>query len=624
MPHTMMRMPNIPFRARASRGVALGTRALALGALALALGACTGDSRAAGPFAPQDRAANGTHAPAPLLVRVASSPPPQAALPETSPYGDFLAARQAERDFDAGLSARLFARVLPHAPDNPALQRLAMQQMIAAGEVGEAARIAQVYLAHEPDSVIGGLVVAVDDLANGRTAEAERRLAAMPQRGLAGYFVPLALAWTRIGLDDFDGALKGLAPLGALRGGALFHDYHAALILDLRGDFAAAKPYLAKLKAENYAGYGRVAEMAGGVLERAGAAEEARALYLRFLERDPGSLTMERALARLAAGAPAPRDVRDARSGMAEGLANMAALLSQEGVPDVAMILARMALAVRPGFDVALLLVGDILDGQQRAADAIAAYGRLDNASPLAWAARIRAAQLLDRVDRTDEAVERLRAMAAERPERADALVALGDLLRFKERYEEAIEAYDAAFGRVDPAAERYWALYYSRGIALERAKRWPRAEENFLKALEFRPDQPHVLNYLGYSWVEQGRHLERALEMIERAVKLRPNDGYIVDSLGWAHYRLDNFDRAVHYLERAVELRPQDATINDHLGDAYWRVGRRYEARFQWRRALALGPEPGEAPRIEKKLEEGLPGTKREAAGAEPGRRGG
>ncbi len=208
---------------------------------------------------------------------------------------------------------------------------------------------------------------------------------------------------------------------------------------------------------------------------------------------------------------------------------------------------------------------------------------------------RLRIAANLDELDRSEEAVAELHAMAASRPDRIDALLALGSLLRSKERWVEAVTAYNDAISRVDEPQQRHWRAFYARGIALERSKQWDRSEGDFLRALELEPDQPFVLNYLGYSWVDQGVNLQRALKMIERAVELRPNDGYIIDSLGWARYRLGEFEDGVAHLERAVELLPDDPTINDHLGDALWQVGRHVEARFQWRRALALKPEEEE-----------------------------
>jgi tetratricopeptide (TPR) repeat protein len=192
-----------------------------------------------------------------------------------------------------------------------------------------------------------------------------------------------------------------------------------------------------------------------------------------------------------------------------------------------------------------------------------------------------------------EEAAALLRMLAADVPDRAEPLMQLGDLLRINERFEEAAEAYHAAEARIGQLEDHHWSLLYYRAIAYERAGEWPRAEADFLAALEMRPDEPYLLNYLGYSWVDRGEHLDRAREMIELAVELRPNDGFITDSLGWVLYRLDDVQGAVEHLEAAIELEPGDPVINDHLGDAYWFAGRRLEARYQWQRALDSDPEP-------------------------------
>jgi Flp pilus assembly protein TadD len=235
--------------------------------------------------------------------------------------------------------------------------------------------------------------------------------------------------------------------------------------------------------------------------------------------------------------------------------------------------------------------------------------------SPVAWAAGLAQAQALQDLERVDEAVAQLEAMADQAPDRSDSLVTLGDLLRQEERFAEAEAAYSRAIARLPQVDRRHWRLFYARGIAYERTKRWPQAEADLLKALELEPEQPFVLNYLGYSWVDQGLNLDRAQGMLHRAVELRPEDGFIVDSLGWAYFRLGENDKAVTYLERAVELEPGDPVINDHLGDAYWRAGRTREARFQWQRALTFKPEPDAVATIQQKLAEGLPD-----AGRRPG----
>jgi tetratricopeptide (TPR) repeat protein len=421
--------------------------------------------------------------------------------------------------------------------------------------------------------------------------------------------------------------LAALAPLSKLRGLRPFHDLHHALINDVTTDReAAAKGYDA-LAANTKGSFLRLTQLLGNWYERAGDKSRARDIYAGHLKRNRDSLIIRSALLRLEAGKPPGRLVGSATDGAAEALFNLATLLHEENVQEIALILARLALHLRADFSLAQILVANIFEATDRRADAVVAYEAINPRAPISWSARLRAAYNLDRLGRTEEALTRLNRMAAERADRADVLVSKGDILRFKKRYVEAVETYNAAIKRLGKLEQQHWSLLYSRGVVLERAKRWKRAEADFLAALKLRPDQPLVLNYLGYSWVDQGQNLDRALGMIEKAVKLRPNDGYITDSLGWAHYRLGRFEKAVVYLERAVELSPRDATINDHLGDAYWHVGRKTEARFQWQRALALGPEPGEAGKIERKLARGLKSrkpAKREALGAEQDLRGG
>jgi Flp pilus assembly protein TadD len=249
-----------------------------------------------------------------------------------------------------------------------------------------------------------------------------------------------------------------------------------------------------------------------------------------------------------------------------------------------------------------------VLSAQNKPEESLAVLAEIAPGTPYYWSAKLRGAVNLDTLERSDEAIAQLKAMARENPELIGADIQLGDILRNKKRYAEAVTAYDEAIRQAAAAAlpER-WQLFYDRGVALERSGQWPRAEGDLLHALDLKAEQPLVLNYLGYSWIDRGENLERGLKMIEKAVELRPEDGYIIDSLGWAHYRMGDHARAVEYLEKAIELVPEDPTINDHLGDAYWQTGRLVEARYQWRRALQFGPLENEIKPIEAKLERGL-----------------
>ena len=293
----------------------------------------------------------------------------------------------------------------------------------------------------------------------------------------------------------------------------------------------------------------------------------------------------------------------------------IASALTEESSIDIALIYVQLTLYANSNLTIARSLLGDIYSDTKRREKAIESYEMVPPDSPLRRNADIHIADNLDKLDRVDEAREKLKALIARYPEDRLPLMVMGNLLRNREKFAEASEYYGKAISLIPEVTQNHWRVFYSRGITYERSKQWPKAEADFLKALELFPDQPLVLNYLGYSWVEQGQNLQRAMKMIRKAVELRANDGYIVDSLGWAHYKLKEFDDAVRYLEQAVELRPDDPTINDHLGDALWRVGRRLEARFQWGHAKNLKPEPDALKKIEQKLKDGLPPEEAEKA---------
>lgn len=304
----------------------------------------------------------------------------------------------------------------------------------------------------------------------------------------------------------------------------------------------------------------------------------------------------------------ASRGVSSPTDGMAEAYVSLAGSLRGQGSGDFVLVLAQLALRLRPAFAPALMLAADVLAEEKQQEQALAALSRVSADDPLAPLAALRRADILDKLDRPDEAASALRRLAEANPDLPQPAAHLGDLLRRRNRFPEAAAAYDQALSRVSQPGVRDWPLYYSRAIARERSDDWPRAEADLLRALELSPDQPYVLNYLGYTWADQGRNLDRAKAMLLRATELRPQDGNIADSLGWVLFRLGDLPGAVTWLEKAVELEPRSSVINDHLGDAYWAAGRQREARFQWRRALNLEPEPPEGPKIEAKLRDGLP----------------
>jgi tetratricopeptide (TPR) repeat protein len=363
----------------------------------------------------------------------------------------------------------------------------------------------------------------------------------------------------------------------------------------------------------------RVADAYARWLSRGKDPAAAIAVYAAFDKKLARHPLVQQGLRDTRAGKKLAPLVDSAQSGAAEALYGIGATLTRRGGEDLALVYLQLSLYLAPNHSLALLSLADLYESVKKPTMAIKVYERMPANSPLKRNAQIQLATNLDAADRSDEAIKILKDVTAEDPKDIEAIMALGNIERGRKRFADCAQTYSQAIDVMPPENEKgAWVTYYYRGICQERSKQWSKAEIDMRKALELQPEQPHVLNYLGYSWIDQGINLDEGMKMIKRAVDQRPDDGYIVDSLGWAFYRIGNFEDAVKNLERAIELKPEDPTINDHLGDAYWRVGRTLEAKFQWAHARDLKPEPDELPKIEAKIANGLPEDTSSAASAD------
>ncbi len=576
------------FRFRRARPVLAAARsALLTGFLGLA--ACSGSSPVYESFA------NAEIAP-PIRVE------------EAGPAGAYLAGRFALQRGDYRTALELYRRALADQPEDLELRRRVFILEVETGAFEEALRSARELLELGPRLPEVHMVVAIDAIRGGRWTEARERLEKLGRRGVLGMARPMLLAWATYAERGADAAREVLAEEQEGDGLLRLDAYHRGMMLALAGDHEDAIALLREYVRPGETAPTRMIQALVFALQRSGREAEARALLREQLAGSPANPVLRALRRRLALGESAEPPFTDAAGGVADVLLGLAQALQDQNIGERSLVLARFATFVRPQLDEAWFLIARLAVDRDQPEVATEALSRIPPNSPWAWRARLLQADALVEAGRKEEAIRLLRSMAAEDPTRIDALVALGDLFRRDEDYRRAEKAYREAIGRLAEITPRHWRLFYVHGITLERTDRWPEAEKAFLRALELQPDQPFVLNYLGYSWVDQGLNLEQAKEMLHRAVELRPNDGFIVDSLGWAYYRLGDYQKAVEYLERAVELEPGDPVINDHLGDAYWRVGRLREARFQWQRALTLEPEEekliGE---IQRKLRSGL-----------------
>jgi tetratricopeptide (TPR) repeat protein len=523
-----------------------------------------------------------------------------------SQSGNYLAALVAGDDRDTLAAATYFREALRADPRNPDLIERAFAAALSNGDMPDSFQLADRLLSRDPNNSLARLTSATRALSDGQYGIARAQLASGGAGRSHDLTTSLLTAWSYAGLGDSRHAFESLDFIQDASV-TVFRDYHGGLIADVLGNSQeAGKRFKSAYDGEKNTL--RLADAYARYLDRHGDSAGAMKVYEDLTRTVPHHPLIEAAMADIAAGKTLDPVVRNAKDGAAEVLYGLGAAGSRQGDELAALIYLRLALYLRPDHALAAVTVADLYQQLKQDKAAIEAYEMVPKDSPLRQSAEIQSALALDSLGRNDEAVKRLQDFVAEHPQSVEALSALGSLQRNAKHFEEAARTYGKAIALVEKPDRGNWTLFYFRGICFERSKQWPKAEADFKEALVLFPEQPLVLNYLGYSWVDQGVNLDEAFKMLQKAVDLSPTDGYIVDSLGWANFKLGHYDEAVRLLEKAIELKPADPVVNDHLGDAYWRLGRKLDAHFQWNHARDMGPEPEDLPRILGKIESGLP----------------
>jgi tetratricopeptide (TPR) repeat protein len=522
-----------------------------------------------------------------------------------SPAGNYLAAIVAGAERDTVAAATFSREALRFDPGNPHLLERAFVSAVSNGNMADAFAFAERLLVKDPSNSLARLALGVRAVKARQFAVARTHFAKGASGRQRDVTAILLNAWTWVGSGNPKQAIKLVDRLRDANF-AVFRDYHAGLI-----DAVAGRPAEAaiRMKAAYEADKNtlRLVDAYARFMARRGDREAAIAAYRAFDQVLASHPIVVAALDDLGAGRPLQPLVRTPEQGAAEVLYGLGAAGGRQGDELAAIIYLRLSLYLAPRNSLAIITLADIYERIKQYAQAIDIYETVPASDPLRTTAEIQAGLVLETMGHSEDAAARLMRIVEAEPRNEDALAALGNLQRAHKDYTQAADSYTRALAVSTKPEKASWPLYYFRGISYERAKLWPKAETDLETALRLLPEQPLVLNYLGYSWVDQGMNLEQAFGMLRRAVELRPTDGYIVDSLGWANYKLGRHEEAVRELERAIDLKPSDPVINDHLGDAYWKVGRKLEARFQWNHARDLGPEPEDKERILRKIEHGL-----------------
>ncbi|CAN7476203.1 tetratricopeptide repeat protein [Bradyrhizobium sp. LjRoot220] len=544
--------------------------------------------------------------------------PSKSDLKSLTTSGSYLAARHASVERDASSAAAFYRSALRTDPKNNELLDRAFISSLADGDIDEAVKLADRILTLDKANRVARLVVGVRDLKQKKYATAQLNINQSIRGPITDLVATLLSGWASFGAGDSKAAVANIDKLTGPEWYPIFKDLHTGMILELANkDKDAGARFERAYKLDD--SMLRVSDAYGRWLSRNKDQAAAIGIYEAFDKKLPRHPLVQEALRDTRAGKKMPPLIDSAQAGAAEALYGIGATLTRRGGEDLALVYLQLSLYLQPNHPLALLSLADLYESVKKPQMAIKVYERMPANSPLKRNAQIQLATNLDAADRSEQAIKILKDVTAEDPKDIEAIMALGNIERGRKKFADCATTYSRAIDVMPSVTDKNtWVTYYYRGICQERSKQWSKAEADMRKALELQPEQPHVLNYLGYSWIDQGINLDEGMKMIKRAVDQRPDDGYIVDSLGWAFYRIGNFEDAVKNLERAIDLKPEDPTINDHLGDAYWRIGRTLEAKFQWAHARDLKPEAEELPKIEAKIANGLPEDTSSAASAD------
>ncbi len=513
----------------------------------------------------------------------------------------YVQARAAAMSGDHARSASLLAALVEAQPKNEDLARKALAEAIGAGRMDLAVKLVRSVPPQKLSSDARILMIA-DEV---RRRRPERAFPWMSVKGDSGdltFLVPLLTAWMQAERNNLTEALRAIdeTPANSLLG-PLRAEQRALILLKFRRT-ADAEPYARRAIGTSGARETRLRlALADGFLA---AGDPARAKLMLDGMGNEGNAARQRILS----GKPSGQAIDSLPKALGESLTAFAADLArmQRIAPPIGLV--QVARHVDPENSSATMLLALLLDGQERSDEALALLRSIPQDDALIGPARDVQVRILTDRKRLNEAYAIAAPAAAAPGAGVGDFSRLGELYQAMDRYNESAEAYGRAIALASTQGVKndLWTLLLLRASALESANRWPEARKTLEQALTIAPEQPLLLNFLGYGKLERGEDLDAAEAMIRKASELAPEDASITDSLGWAQYKRGKIDEAIATLQRAAEKDPDQAEIHEHLGDALYRSGQRFQARFAWSAALITADEDI-ARRVQAKLAAGL-----------------
>jgi tetratricopeptide (TPR) repeat protein len=527
----------------------------------------------------------------------------------SSSTGQYLAARVAIAHDDLETASQSFAGAIQTAENAESVSYLVERALpVAIGNGNQELALSLSHNIIDVKATASGQLAVLINLREAFKAKNWDRVQTLLQDlrgdGFGQYVQPLVQVWLLAGQGQTTESLAALDK--SSRANPSFRSLfalHRALILDMTDQPMQAEKAYQQLLEQHFSL--RNALMAADYFHRQGNKKAVDTIAKQI--QDKTALPFD--VKDLASGLNKKNATRNAEQGFANILFDLATVLQQENSSRLALLYARIAEPSLPEQMMFPVLMGDIYMDMRDYPKARSFYKSVSRHSIFHAVSQLRLADSYAVQGDMIEALNILSPLKAHPVLQRQVITQMADLLRTAKQYDEAVSYYTQIIDTLEKPKKSDWALFYARGICYESIGQWKKAEADLTQSLKLNPNQPEVLNYLGYSWADQGNNLEKAYDYIVKAHQYAPQDPYIIDSVGWILYRMGYFKDAVPYLEESVQYLPADAVINDHLGDAYWQVGRKQEARFQWERALknSDGQKLEFIESMKKKIEQGI-----------------
>ena len=513
----------------------------------------------------------------------------------------YARARVADQFGAAGDAAESYAAALALSPNNEVLAARALGQAIAAGDRRLALQAALVLQRSGQLAPDARLLLLTEALRTDNLRQAQLQADAIASNEVFSFMGPILSAW----IEFERSKKKSLQVIETSSQNPLSAAYaleHRPLLLLAAGRWKDGIAQLTKLTASGSPRAQRLRIAGASLLARKGKKADA----LKLLEGDAAAIAAARNL--IERGRPVPGEIASARAGIGEFLVRLALDLDRQEVGDLALSYAQLATFSAPDNGEAWLVAAELLAKRGQTAQALKLLDKLSADDPFAGGLPDLRVRLLTASGEKEKALAEAQAAANAPGAGVEDWTRLGEMLTELARHDEAASAFTRATELFAGSStdQPEWALWLLRGSALLEAGKWPEAKSALERAYQLAPDQPLVLNYLGYSQLERRENLADAERLIKEASRLQPDNHSITDSLGWSYYVRGNLPKAIELLEKAASGEPADPAINEHLGDAYYSAGRRFEARYAWEAAL-LYAEDKDAKRLRAKIQTGL-----------------